>query len=205
MLHSVQRSSSGPNLAACPEAVETGGMKRPRHGFATTSATEVPRRLLHCDVSRHRCPPSTSTTELVAKPSSIKNRTAWAMLETIHQRRSVRDVLRRDLASITLGPGHKGYCELKKNPTWLATARPQPPTICFDDRVANCQSHVHAIGLGRLEGIKQAPETLAAQPWAGVSNADAHAVLFDRLCADLQISLAAGNAAHRLNRVNNQF
>ena len=92
-----------------------------------------------------------------------------------------------------LAPAQLGYCELKERPTRLAAARPQPSAVGLDDRPADRQSHTHAFGLGRVEGIKQAFQTLGAQPWAGVLHADAHAGLFDCLCTDPQLPRAIGS------------
>ena len=49
--------------------------------------------------------------------------------------------------------------------------------MTFDDRAADGQAHADAVGLGRVEGFKEARQALRSQPWAGVSNPNARAFL----------------------------
>jgi hypothetical protein len=81
--------------------------------------------------------------------------------------------------SITYGNSVSGDCKLKESPPRLAHGRPQPPTMCFDDRAADREAHSHAVGLRRVEGFKEMRQALRAQPIAGIPHRDAHALRLD--------------------------
>jgi len=88
--------------------------------------------------------------------------------------------------SITDGGSVSGDRKLKKSTPRLATGRPQPPTMGFDNRAADREAHAHTVGLRRVEGFKKTREALRAQPRAGVPHPDAHATFGrDGIDADL--------------------
>src|SRR5580700_1720434 len=78
-----------------------------------------------------------------------------------------------------------GDRKLKESPPRLAPGRPQPPTMGFDNRAADRETHAHAVGLRRVEGFKETEQALRGQPMAGIPHRDAHALRLDTLGADV--------------------
>jgi hypothetical protein len=73
----------------------------------------------------------------------------------------------------------------------------------FDDRTADRQSHAYPVGLGRVEWVEEALETLRAQSGTRISHNDEHAV---RLLhsADHQLAGPLAGVAHRFDGVDDQ-
>src|ERR1700728_3458357 len=68
----------------------------------------------------------------------------------------------------------------------------------FDDRAADRQSHAHAIGLGRVEGVEQAVEAVGLQSRATIPHGEAHAVRSVCLAAAQQLARFLAGAGIRL-------
>src|SRR6516164_7775590 len=93
--------------------------------------------------------------------------------------------------------------KLKQGSMWLARRGPEPSPMSLNDRAADRQARTHSLRLGRVEGFKEAWEALRSQPRPGIPYPDAHAFL-GGLAADHEVALVFGNAAHRLDGIDDQ-
>src|SRR5436190_13262946 len=78
-----------------------------------------------------------------------------------------------------------GDRKLKESALRLASRRPQPPAMGFDNRAADREAHAHAVGLRRVEGFKETRQALRTQPMAGIAHRDAHALRLHARGADV--------------------
>src|SRR6202166_300552 len=75
--------------------------------------------------------------------------------------------------------------------------------MCLDDGTADRQSHAHTVRSRCVEWLEKPVQRFRPQPRTGIPAGNTHAVLRS-LGADLQLSLALREAAHRLNGVGDQ-
>src|SRR5882724_9659711 len=90
---------------------------------------------------------------------------------------SVRKRPKRRVAatSITDGGSVSGDRKLKESTPRLASRRPQPPAMGFDNRAADREAHAHAVGLRRVEGVENVFESLRRQSRTRISHPYEHA------------------------------
>src|ERR1700720_4659222 len=81
-----------------------------------------------------------------------------------------------------------GDCKLKESAPRLAPSRPKPPTMGFDNRAADRETHARPAGLRRVEWFKEARQSFRAQPGARVSHPEAHRVRFRLAGSDEHLS-----------------
>src|SRR5258708_9200955 len=94
--------------------------------------------------------------------------------------------------------------ELKAGAAGHVRARPQSAAVRFDDRTADGQAQAHALGLGGVERLEQAVQTLRIQSRAGIPQTDEYAVRSISARADQQLPRPLADAAHRLDGVDDQ-
>src|ERR1700729_2666261 len=98
-----------------------------------------------------------------------------------------------------------GDCKLKESAPRLAPSRPKPPTMGFDNRAADRETHARPAGLRRVEWFKEARQSFRAQPGARVSHPEAHRVRFRLADSDEQLLGAVSNRTHCLDGVENEI
>jgi hypothetical protein len=103
------------------------------------------------------------------------------------------------------GSSVSGDRKLKEGAPRLASGRPKPPTMGFDNRAADREAHAHSVGLRRVEGFEETRQSFGAQPRAGVSHPEAHLVRFRLSCGDEHLSGAVCNPTHCLDGVENEI
>src|SRR5262249_25031800 len=94
--------------------------------------------------------------------------------------------------------------ELKRRASVVICGCPQSPAVSFDNRPADCQSHAHALRLGRVEGIEETVEGLRIQARAGISHGDQYRLRVIGAGANQQLSWAIAGAVHGFYRVVDQ-
>src|ERR1700675_4896236 len=98
-----------------------------------------------------------------------------------------------------------GHCELKDGTTGLVGARPQSPTMRFDDRAANGETQPQTARFGRVESLEQLLDSRRREAWPRISYLDQHAIRLGLLGADQQVSVPFVEAAHRVDRIHDQI
>src|SRR6266481_6064044 len=96
------------------------------------------------------------------------------------------------------------YRELKYGAAGHVRARPQSATVRFDDRTADGQAQAHALGLGGVERLEQAVQTLRIHSRTAIPQTDEYAVRSISARADQQLPRPLADAAHRLDGVDDQ-
>ena len=93
---------------------------------------------------------------------------------------------------------------MKDGTTGLVGARPQSPTMRFDDRAANGETEPQTARFGRLESLEQLLDSRRREAWPRISYLDQHAIRLGLLGADQQVSVPFVEAAHRVDRIHDQ-
>src|SRR5882724_11724313 len=78
--------------------------------------------------------------------------------------------------------------KVKACPPGQVRLSPHPPTMGFDDRTADRESHAHAARLRRVERVEEAIETLRVQSRTRISHSHENAVRYILRGADQQIA-----------------
>jgi hypothetical protein len=82
---------------------------------------------------------------------------------------------------------------------------PYSTPVRIDNRSANREPHTHAVGLGGVERVKHTVKTLRTKSRAGILHCDEHGARGLLSSADQQLPRPLGNAAHRLDGVEDQI
>src|SRR5436190_12350088 len=98
-----------------------------------------------------------------------------------------------------------GDRKLKESALRLASRRPQPPAMGFDNRAADREAHAHAGGLRRVEGVENVFESLRRQSRTRNSHPYDHAAPVSLPAADEQPSSPVAGAAHSLDGIHDQI
>src|ERR1700722_1169423 len=94
--------------------------------------------------------------------------------------------------------------ELKRGPARYICRGPQPPTVSFDDRTADRESHSHATRFGGEEGVEQPFRNLGGYPDAAIRHTDEHLLRLILSGSDHQFARPICDRLHRLNAIHHQ-
>src|ERR1043166_10027465 len=95
--------------------------------------------------------------------------------------------------------------EAKDGAARFVHGRGNLPAVRVDDRAANCQSHPHAAGFGRVERFEQALEPFRVQSGPGIPYRDAPPGRPVFAAGDQQLARAIALRSHRLDGIEDQI
>jgi hypothetical protein len=95
--------------------------------------------------------------------------------------------------------------ELKRRTRPSIVSGRQPPSVCLDDRAADRQSHSHAAGFGREEGVEQPIRVPGGDSDAAVLHGNQDLVCFVLVRSDGQFPRSVRDRLHRFDTVDHQI
>src|ERR1700730_1549349 len=126
-------------------------------------------------------------------------------VRTRHRRRRKRSIAPRTALSSCSTQLTGGQNDLKDRSVRIARRRADAAIVSFDDRPANSQTYAHALGLRRVERLKNAVDPFRIDTRPRVFHRDHYAIRFARFRFHPQNAWALRYGAHGIDRVRNQI